>query len=322
MKKNRTKRPVSTQFNDPQKGFDTTSKRTVFILLIVIVAVMAGTYFYINHRYGSLSNMFIGQTTQTTTQETGKEIEIKNMEGIKNTLIAVVSPGESEIYNILMVGINMSENKTYFLSVPLNTKDAAGKTLEEEFLLGGVSQVEYVLERLFEIDFDNYLCATQNAYKFFLTEMGKGVEFNIPENLQFSTTNYTVSLNAGEQLLDFDSFVKLMRYDGWSGSPETSDTRRAELLQALYEQYFRQKYITRDADKFTYKMTYIKSDISSEDYVNDLDALEYIAATDFSCTVLTPQGEFQTEKAQNIFTFSQDGIEEVHAAFTLAPVQE
>ncbi|MBR2591050.1 MAG: hypothetical protein IKE65_09040 [Clostridia bacterium] len=313
--KKRSKKPVSTNFNDPQKGFDTTSKRTVFSVLLIIVAVMIGTYFFISYKYGSLSNMFLGQTTESTTQEETPEIEVHPVEGKKNYLIAVTSPGEKDLYNIFLVGINMSAGKTSILSVPVYTRGLSDRTLAQEFELGGVQQVEYTLERMLNIDFDNYLCATQNGYKYFLTEMGKTVHFNVPEDLQFSTTNYTVSLHAGESDLSFDTYVKLMLYDGWSGGAEATYTMQGNLIQALYEQYFRPAYITRDADKFTYKMKYIKTDISSEDYINDLDALEYIAASDFAIEVLTPNGTFSGEGDNATFTFSKDGIEAVGTAF-------
>ena len=283
---------------------------------------MVGTYFFINYKYGSLSNMFLGETTEATTEEQTQKIEIKNVDGQKNLLFAVTSPSENEVYNIFMVSVNMTENKTAFLSVPVNTVDSSNKTLQEEFKLGGISQIEYVLERMFEIDFSAYASATQNGYKFFLTELGKGVQFNVPQSLQFSTTNYTVSLAAGEQELSFDTFVKLMLFDAWDGGADATYTMQAKLLQACYEQYMKPKYITRDVDKFTYKMTYIKSDISSEDYVNDLDALEYIAATDFALDTLTPAGSFSGKGESARFSFSKKGIAQVHDTFTLAPAQE
>lgn len=320
--KNKNKRSSSTGFNDPQKGFDPTSKRIVFALLIVIVAVMIGTYFFIDYKYGSFTNMFIGETTEATTEEETETVPVKNVDGKKNVLIAVTSPGESEIYNIFMVGINMSDNVTSFVSLPLQTVDAGGKTLKEEFSMGGVTQIEYVLERMLDIDFDAYLCATQNGYKFFLTELGKGVQFDVPQDLQFSTTNYTVSLKAGKQELSFDTFVKLMLFDEWDGGKDATYTMQAQLLQTLYEQYFKPKYITRDVDKFTYRMTYIKSNISSEDYVNDLDALEYIAATKFKLQVLTPQGNFSGSGDKEQFTLSKGGIAQINSAFILAPVEE
>ena len=309
--KKRNKRIGTTNFN----------KRLVFSLLIIIVVVMIGTYFYIDYKYGSISNMFLGETTQTTEESTSEQVEIKNVDGKKNLLFAVTSPGESEIYNIFMIGVNMTENKTSILSVPIYTKDSSDRTLEEEFKLGGISQVEYVLERMFSIDFDGYCCATQNGYKFFLTELGSGVSYNVPEPLQFSTTNYTVSLTAGEQELNFDTFVKLMRYEEWSGGQAVSFTRQGELLRALYEQYMKVKYVTRDVDKFTYRMTHIKTNISSETYVNDLDALEYIAATKMKLKVITPEGSFVGTDKNKRFTFSKDAVSAIHAAFTLAQVQ-
>ena len=60
---------------------------------------------------------------------------------------------------------------------------------------------------------------------------------------------------------------------------------------------------------------------SGMDYVNDLDALEYIAATKFSLRVLTPAGTFSTKDGSDTFRFSKKGITAVHDAFTLAPVQ-
>ena len=321
MKRNRSRKTTTTNFNDPQKGFDTTSKRIVFSLMVVLVIVMIGTYFFIANKYGSFMNMFLEQTTEMTTETQTEAPEVKKVEGKRNLLFAVTSPGENDLYNLLMVGINMSEGRVSFLSVPTCTVGESGKTLLEEYKLGGVSQVEYVLERLFSVDFDASFCATQNGYKYFLTELGKSVSFDVPQDLQFSTTNYTVSLSAGKQDLSFDTFVKLMLFDEWEGGKEASYTMQASLLCAAYEQYMKPKYITRDVDKFTAKMTYIKSDFSSEDYVNDLDALEYIASADFSRNILTPSGSFSGEGDARTFAFRKGGIGAVTKAFTLAQKQ-
>ena len=318
--KKRNKKITTANFNDPQKGFDTTSKRIVFSLLAIIVAVMIGTYFYVDYKYGSFFNMFVGETTEASQESTQEQTQIKNVDGQKNLLFVVSSPGESEIYNIFMVGVNMTENKSTLVSVPIYMLDASERTLEEEFKLGGISQVEYVLERAFSIDFDGYLCATQNGFKFFLTELGSKVEFNVPEDLQFSTTSYTVSLTKGQQELTFDTFVKLMRYEEWGDKPEDSFEMQGELLKALYEQYVKTKFVTRDVDKFTYRMTHIKSDISSEDYVNDLDALEYIAGTKFKINIITPKGKYTSGKNRR-YVMSEACAGQITQAFTLAPVQ-
>ena len=321
--KRRNKKPSTTNFNDPQKGFDSTSKRIVFILLIVIIAVMIATTFFIIYKYGSFRNMFVGETTESTTEEVSESVEIEKVEGKKNLLFAVTSPGESELYNLFVVGVNMNEGKTSIISIPTCLVDASDKTLEEEFKLGGISQIEYILERMLNMDFDAHLSATQNGYKFFLTELGSGVEFDIPEDLQFSTTNYTLSLTAGKQDLSFDTFVKLLRFDEWSGGREVSYTRRGELLGALYTQYAKPKFVTRDVDKFTYRMTHINSDISPEDYVNDLPALEYITSADFKVNVITPKGSFSGGDDTLRFTLSKAGTNELHEALTLTvPTEE
>ena len=317
--KKRNKKISTSNFNDPQKGFDTTSKRIVFALLAIIVVVMIGTWVYVDYKYGSFTNMFLGETTETTTEVIEPEVEVKNVDGMKNLLFAVTSPAQSEIYNLFMAGVNMTDNTVSIVSLPIYMKDFSDRTLEEEFSLGGISQIEYVLERTFSIDFDGYLCATQNGYKFFLTELGSAVSFDVPENLQFSTTNYTVSLTKGKQDLSFDTFVKLLRYDGWSGEKAASYKMQGELLKALFEQYAKPKYITRDVDKFTYRMTHIKSDISSEDYVNDLDALEYIAATKMKVSVISPAGSYGGSGKAQSFVMDKACAQAITAAFTLKP---
>lgn len=319
--KKRNKKISTANFNDPQKGFDSTSKRIVFSALILIVAVMIGTFFFITYKYGSFSNMFIGETTEATTEEQTEKREIKNVDGKKNYLFAVTSPGESEIYNIFMLGVNMTENKASIVSLPVYTVDSSERTLEEEFKLGGISQIEYVLERMFSVDFDYRLCATQNGFKFFLTELGKSVKFNVPEDLQFSTTNYTVSLTKGNQELSFDNFVKLMRYEEWGEQPADSYRMQGELIKALFEQYATLKNVTRDVDKFTYRMTHIKSNISSEDYVNDLDALEYIGATNFKISVISPEGKFSGSGKNRSFKMSAGTIKSIGESFNLTPVE-
>ena len=313
--KKRTK--IRQSFNDPQKGFDSTAKRILTVAIVIILIVMAGTYFFIEYKYGSFSNMFIGETTTTTQKQTSEKIEIIPVEGKRNYLIAVTSPGENELYNVFMVSVNMTDKKAYFTSVPIFTKDSSLKTLSEQYEIGGAAQIEYALERMFSIDFDGYFCATQNGFKFMLTELGTGVEYNVPEDLQFSTTDYTLALNEGKQELRFDTFVKLMRYTDWSGGSANTYTVQADLLKALFEQYCKTEFVTRDVEKYTYMMSYIKSDISSEDYINDLNTVEYVASEKYSCEIITPQGSFGGSGDDAYFKYSQAGIKSISNAFNL-----
>lgn len=308
---------VRQSFNDPQKGFDSTAKRIITIAIIIILLVMVGTYLFIEYKYGSFTNMFIGETTSTTVESTSEKIEIHPVDGKRNYLIAVTSPGENELYNVFMVSVNMTDKKAYFTSVPVYSKDSALKTLEEEYEIGGAAQIKYILERQFEIDFDGYFCATQNGYKFMLTELGTGVKYNIPEDLQFSTTDYTLSLSKGEQELSFDNFVKLMRYTGWSGGKASTYKIQGDLMKELFSQYVKPKYITRDVEKYSYMMKFIKTDISSEEYMGELNTLEYIGASDISCQVITPEGAFSGSEDNPSFKYSAAGIQKVKTAFNL-----
>ena len=318
--KKRTK--IRQSFNDPQKGFDSTAKRIITVAIVLILIVMAGTYFFIEYKYGSFTNMFIGETTTTTQKQTSEKIEIIPVEGKRDYLITVTSPGENELYNVFMVSINMTDKKAYFTSVPIFTKDSSSKTLSQQYEIGGVAQIEYALERMFSIDFDGYFCATQNGFKFMLTELGTGVVYNVPESLQFSTTDYTLSLNDGKQELRFDTFVKLMRYTGWSGGSANSYKIQADLLKSLFEQYCKTNFVTRDVDKYTYMMSYIKSDISSEDYVNELNTVEYIASIKFTSQVITPEGSFGGLDDDAFFKYSQAGINKINTAFNLTEEEQ
>lgn len=318
--KKRTK--IRQSFNDPQKGFDSTAKRIVTVAIVLIIIVMAGTYFFIEYKYGSFTNMFIGETTTTTQKQTSEKIEITPVEGKRDYLIVVTSPGENELYNIFMVSVNMTDKKAYFTSVPVFTKDSSLKTLAGQYEIGGVAQIEYALERLFSVDFDAYFCATQNGYKFMLTELGTGVDYAVPESLQFSTTDYTLALNEGKQELKFDTFVKLMRYTGWSGGSANAYKIQADLLKALFEQYCKPEFVTRDVEKYAYMMNYIKSDISSEDYVNELNTVEYIASSKFSSQVIAPEGSFGGSGDNAYFKYSQAGINKISTSFNLTEQEQ
>ncbi len=320
MKKRNKK--IRQSFNDPQKGFDSTAKRIITVAIVIILVVMAGTYFFIEYKYGSFTNMFIGETTTTTQKQTSEKIEIIPVDGKRDYLIAVTSPGENELYNVFMVCVNMTDKKAYFTSVPVFTKDSSLKTLAQQYEIGGAAQLEYALERMFSVDFDGYFCATQNGYKFMLTELGTGIAYDVPEDLQFSTTDYTLALNAGKQELKFDTFVKLMRYTGWGGGSANTYKVQADLLKELFNQYCKPNFVTRDVEKYSYMMSYIKSDISSEDYINDLNTVEYIAASKFSATLIVPEGSFSGSGDDETFKYSQAGINKIKTAFNLTEKED
>lgn len=311
----RRSRNKSTGFNDPEKGFDSTAKRTVTLIIVLILVVMVAVYFVITYKYGSLSNMFLGETTVSDTKESTTEHTIKKATGAKNILISMNSSGESNLYNIFLVRLDYTNAETHIISIPTYTLDTNNKTLAEEFSLGGVTQVEYMVEKMFDVTIDKYLSATQNGYKYLLKQIGDGVDYNLPEDVQFSTTDFSLSLSQGKQTLSFDSFAKLMRYDGWSGGDGVTFKRQGELMKSAYTQLFKAKSVSRDVDKFSDMMSYVKSDISSEDFINDLDAVEYAASSDFSVTVVTPEGTFGGTAANKTFSCSKSSVSSISKAF-------
>lgn len=304
-------------FNDPQKGFNDATKRIVFLIIVAILIVIAGTYFIVTYKYGSFANMFLGETTVASTKQTVSQTQVKKVDGKRNILIAMSSAGGTEVYDIFIVHINLTDNKTVISSLPVNTSDSNGKTLYDEFSLGSVTQVKYCIEKMFGIKFDKYFCATQNGYKYLLTELSEGITYTIPEDIQFSTTDFTVSVEKGKQFLKFDSFLKLLRYPDWSGAENQTFLRQSQMLSEAYKQLFITKNITRDVNKFSDMMTYIKSDLSAENYVSELDALEYIAASNFSVSQITPKGTFSSNSSNaGKFVYSHSSLSEIKYAFS------
>ena len=53
----------NSNFNDPGKGFSGSTRSIVIALVVLLIIAIAVTYYIVISKYGSISNMFLGERT-------------------------------------------------------------------------------------------------------------------------------------------------------------------------------------------------------------------------------------------------------------------
>ncbi len=317
MKKRRTR----NTFNDPNRGFNTFTRNILIALIALILTAMAVTYIFVVSKYGSIGNMFLGESTsQTSSNEANTtKKEIKDISGSTNILLTLNSSGGTIPYGFFLLKYDFTNNNMYLTSLPIYTKDDSGKTLYEQFKIGGPSQIELSAESLFDIEIDRYISFSQRGLRGIIAEYGDSVTFDVPEDVSYSTIDFSISLPAGKTNLNGDSFAKLIRYPEWKGGGTKIYTRQCQLIAAAINQLFIPSNITGNAEVFAKISDYFNStNITTDDYIANVDAILYAASADIKDKIIEAQGVYDSASETAVFTYSNQCISDIHMYFSEA----
>lgn len=137
-----------------------------------------------------------------------------------------VESGKKEIYFLVLAQANSASDEIKFC--PLPVKDS----YITDFETGGENEVVRAIQSEYGITVDRYVSSNENTFALAINYMD-GLEYNVPERVEYRTEDLTLILTPGKQTIKGESLLKYLKYfkeKGLSG--------QGDLFCAMAEDYF------------------------------------------------------------------------------------
>ena len=195
--------------------------------------------------------------------------------------ITYVADNLKEEVSILFVGASTNENTPLFASViTLNTKTKVFTIVCFDPNLGVDAskgdKLVAAVETKYNTEIDRYCIVTQEQFKPFITAMGK-YNVNIKETINYSDSEYTLSLLPGQQTLNCDNFFKYIRYMATSGT-DSAYKAQAGVIGDYISQKLNETNSAKGQDLYESLVNNSSSDIKPDDYLRYQTLLDEISA--------------------------------------------
>lgn len=213
----------------------------------------------------------------TVDEETGEEIEIEyevpgsHKEGYYNILIVGTDDDGTRTDTIMIARMDTSDHSVALMSIPRDTLingnysvpkinsvyGASGKGEK------GIAALKKQLAAILGFEVDGYVLVDLEAFIETVDLVG-GVTFNVPQRMYYNdpTQNLYIDLQAGEQLLDGQHAMQLVRYRGY-GEADIKRTRvQQDFLKALAKKCLTFGNITKIKPMIEIFIEYVDTDLT------------------------------------------------------------
>lgn len=259
--------------NPKKKRKGKVSSVVVFLIAFLLFLVVFGglclwAVMKINQeRRPGTSSAASAQSTVAYTQEDARNLFLVTTDGAAQGFLAVrADPANSRIR---------------ILAVPRDTTVDVGTSqqrLYELYADQGVQKAQSVVGSLLNLEFDNYAVITYDNIERWINQLGDGLEFTLPENLEYedAESSYSINLAGGPRVLTASQTVRVLRYPRWHGGRKQQADIQAQLLAAMINQYFlSSRDLEADFDNF---IGLLQTDIKVSHFVSAKPMLEYLAS--------------------------------------------
>ena len=207
-------------------------------------------------------------------EKTGADMEVEepasHLDGVYNILLCGTD-GDGYRTDTIMIGhLDVNRHTAALLSIPRDTPiDSNGRLVKINSLYAngkeaGMERLERTLSYLLGFEMDGYLLVDLNAFKAAVDLIG-GVKFNVPQDMYYDdpTQDLHIDLKAGEQLLDGEHAMELVRFRKGYASQDIQRTKvQQDFLLALMEQTIRVENLSKLQEYAEIFTTYALTDLS------------------------------------------------------------
>ncbi len=175
--------------------------------------------------------------------------------------------GEKEIYFMVLAKADADDGEIRIC--PITVKDSYLKSFES----GGENEVMNAVSRDYGIDIDRYVSSDENTFALAINYMD-GVEYTVPERIEYRTEDLTLILTPGRQTIKGESMLKYLKY-----FKEKGLEGQADLFCAMAENYFTPENMENPMKIYKGVLGELSgnSNISFVDTADNLDVIELIA---------------------------------------------
>lgn len=214
------------------------------------------------------------------------------------------------------------DTQTYmFTALPNDTYVSVGGmdiTLGAVYESFGMNTLKDVVQAATSLTIDNYVLFDFTSFKATIDTLG-GVKFTVPQNMDdvyeeesVNGAMYTISLKKGNQTLDGEQALQLLRYDKYDTGSKGRAAVAAKFMKSIADQYFS----TSSFQTLKSAFTTIKNSPSASTDISTklLDESRTVIEAYSLCKQKTEEfkGSYQTINGSKVFIYNQ---KEIYSAF-------
>lgn len=204
------------------------AKLTQYIFAILALLIALGvllTWLFIRYQKGS-------DTGQKEPIEPIQEEVAIHTEPTRCLLIFDFEKAE----RFVLVQADAGQNRITTVPIPASITDTDGYTLSQALRRHGAQSVTKTIADTVELPLQHYIAFTPDGVEQFLSTLGSGITFSVPEKIVYNEGGATIQLNAGEQVLSPSQVRILLSYTKWKNA-NFHTALAAKLTAAVLNQY-------------------------------------------------------------------------------------
>lgn len=255
------------------------------ILLAVLAFIIVFTAVFLiifGVRYDFSFKAFI--TPEDLKEEENVEVEqLPQVQGKTNYLLLLSNENTEDLYFCALLQTDMDTVSYKACTIAPQTQENA-TAISDIYQSLGAAGVANSLSRLFGIDIDYYADFNYTDYVDFFDYLGS-VNYTVLNDVRYKDTSrygYNIRISAGDQTLDGDSAVKLMRY---YVSQENNFSAVNDIILASVSQHINQENYEKRERAFSRFIEYAQTNITVRDFTAQQDNLTVLSSDTTSVNV-------------------------------------
>lgn len=248
------------------------------ILLAVLAFIIVFTAVFLiifGVRYDFSFKAFI--TPEDLKEEENVEVEqLPQVQGKTNYLLLLSNENTEDLYFCALLQTDMDTVSYKACTIAPQTQENA-TAISDTYQSLGAAGVANSLSRLFGIDIDYYADFNYTDYVDFFDYLGS-VNYTVLNDVRYKDTSrygYNIRISAGDQTLDGDSAVKLMRY---YVSQENNFSAVNDIILAAVSQHINQENYEKRERAFSRFIEYAQTNITVRDFTAQQDNLTVLSS--------------------------------------------
>ena len=263
------------------------------ILLAVLAFIIVFTAVFLiifGVRYDFSFKAFI--TPEDLKEEENVEVEqLPQVQGKTNYLLLLSNENTEDLYFCALLQTDMDTVSYKACTIAPQTQEN-GTEISDTYQSLGAAGVANSLSRLFGIDIDYYADFNYTDYVDFFDYLGS-VNYTVLNDVRYKDTSrygYNIRISAGDQTLDGDSAVKLMRY---YVSQENNFSAVNDIILAAVSQHINQENYEKRERAFSRFIEYAQTNITVRDFTAQQDNLTVLSSDTTGVNVYNVQVSYE-----------------------------
>lgn len=269
-------------------------QKILIIALAVIVAftVLFVTVLCITNNF-SAKKFFAPEKIETTVVSVDDNLpDLPQVSG-KSNFITAVSDKDTLLF-VILTQTDM-DNKAFKVSVLKAGTELDGNTLGGIFASSGVQNVVNAVEAAFDCEFEYYMSFEKTDFQDFFNSLGE-INYPVINDIKYrddSASPYTLKMKAGEQKINGQHFVNMIRY---YVEAENSTSQASELVLTALTQQLNSENMENSEKLFKSFSALADTNISIRDFSSATNALTVITNSQASMSVYSAGAEYDGNK--------------------------